>query len=195
MKRLYNRIAGIYSYLSGGLSEILGEVIEQKIAKIPDISSCTALEYACGTGNLSLQLSPLFKTVTSHDLSVKMLDIARKRAGTSYSNLTFSEGDILNISKPDKSYDYAFVSFALHLFPYETEVSIIRNLCSVARKGVFIIDHAQKWNFAEAIIEWLEGGYYDQFIKFDFEKVAAEVNCKSFNKVEFERCTLFMFTP
>lgn len=195
MKRLYNRIAGIYKHVSGGLGEILDIVIEQKISKIPDISSSTALEYACGTGNLSLKLSPLFKTVSSRDISSKMLDVARERAGSSYKNLVFSEGDILNINENEKSYDYAFVSFALHLFPHETEVLIIRNLCRVARKGVFIIDHQRKWTLSEAIIEWIEGGYFDEFIKYDFKKIADTAGCRSFSEEPFKNCTLFTFVP
>lgn len=195
MKRLYDHIAGVYKHVSGGMEEILDIVIDKKISKIPDISSSTALEYACGTGSLSLKLSRLFKTVSSRDFSSKMLDIARERAGSSFKNLVFSEGDILNIDEDDKSYDYAFISFALHLFPRETEVSIIRNLCKVARKGVYIIDHQRKWTLSEAIVEWIEGGYYDEFIRYDFNTMANQAGCRSFTEEPFKNCTLFTFVP
>jgi ubiquinone/menaquinone biosynthesis C-methylase UbiE len=197
MKRLYNRIAKIYGHLTGPLDQIYDTIIEKRLSKIPNSSSCTALEYACGTGLLSLKLSPLFQSVKSRDLSSGMLEIARRKAGTSFKNVTFSEGDILNIDEPDKSFDYVFVSFALHLFPLETEKQILKNLCRVARKAVFIIDHSRKWDLPipTAIVEWIEGGYYDQFIRYDFKKIAGEIGCSSFSEEPFTRSMLLSFYP
>jgi ubiquinone/menaquinone biosynthesis C-methylase UbiE len=194
MQRLYNRIARFYGHIAGQLDQILDPVVKQRIATLPDASSSTALEYACGTGILSLKLAPLFKTVHSRDISTGMLDIAKKRAGNSFNNLQFSEGNILAIDEPENSYDYVFVSFALHLFPLETEKTIIRNLFKTARKAVVIIDHDRNWRLLMAITEWLEGGYYDQFIKFDFKKIACEINCISFSEEEFTMCRLLTFS-
>ncbi len=194
MKRLYNRIARFYGQIAGLLDQVLDPVVKQRIATLPNISSSTALEYACGTGMLSLKLAPLFKSVLSRDLSSKMLEIAKKRAGNSFTSLHFSEGNILSIDEPENSYDYVFVSFALHLFPLETEKAILQRLYLIARKAVFIIDHDRKWSLLDAIAEWLEGGYYDQFIKFDFKSIAREINCTSFSEEEFTRCRLLMFS-
>jgi ubiquinone/menaquinone biosynthesis C-methylase UbiE len=190
---LYNRIARLYGHIAGELDRILEPVIRTRIATLPDLSSSTALEYACGTGLLSLKLAPLFKSVHSRDISSKMLEIAKNRAGNLYNNLHFSEGNILSIDEKDKSYDYVFVSFALHLFPLDTEKAILRKLYKIARKAVFIIDHDRKWSFLDAIAEWIEGGYYDQFIKFDFKSIAGEINCTSFSEEEFTRCRLLSF--
>lgn len=194
MQRLYNRIARFYGGIAGKLDQILEPVVRQRIATLPDISSSTALEYACGTGLLSLKLAPLFKSVESRDISSKMLEIAKNRAGNSFNNLHFSEGNILAIDESEKSYDYVFVSFALHLFPLETEKLILQQLYNIARKAVFIIDHDRKWSFLDAIAEWVEGGYYDQFIKFDFKSIASEINCSSFSEEEFTRCRLLTFS-
>jgi ubiquinone/menaquinone biosynthesis C-methylase UbiE len=194
MQRLYNRIARFYGHIAGELDQVLDPVVRQRIATLPDASSSTALEYACGTGMLSLKLAPVFKTVHSRDISSGMLEIAKKRAGNSYVNLQFFEGNILAIDEQEKSYDYVFVSFALHLFPLETEKRILQKLYKIARKAVFIIDHDRKWRLLEAIAEWLEGGYYDQFIKFDFKKIAEEIGCRSFKEEPFDRCRLLTFS-
>jgi ubiquinone/menaquinone biosynthesis C-methylase UbiE len=194
MQRLYNHIARFYGRIAGQLDQILEPVIRQRIASIPDASSSTALEYACGTGLLSLKLAPIFKVVNSRDISSKMLEIANFRAGKSFNNLHFSEGNILSIDEPEKSYDYVFVSFALHLFPLETEKAILQQLYKIARKAVFIIDHDRKWSLLDAIAEWIEGGYYDQFITFDFKSIANEINCTSFSEEEFTRCRLLTFS-
>lgn len=193
MKRLYNRIARFYGHIAGELDQVLDPVVK-RIASLPDVSSSTALEYACGTGMLSLKLAPVFEAVHSRDISSGMLDIAKKRAGNSFNNLQFSEGNILAIDEPEKSYDYVFVSFALHLFPLETEKNILQQLFKIARKGVLIIDHDRNWRLLMAITEWLEGGYYDQFIKFDFKKIAEEIGCSSFSEEPFEMCRLLTFS-
>jgi ubiquinone/menaquinone biosynthesis C-methylase UbiE len=194
MQRLYNRIARFYGHIAGELDRIIDPVIRQRIATIPDTSSSTALEYACGTGLLSLKLAPIFKSVHSKDISSKMLEIAKKSAGNSFNNLHFSEGNILAIDETEKSYDYVFVSFALHLFPLETEKTILEQLYKIARRAVFIIDHDRKWRLPEAIAEWMEGSYYDQFIKFDFKSIAGQINCSSFSEEAFTRCRLLTFS-
>lgn len=193
MKRLYNRIFRFYGSVEKNLSPKIDTVVRDKIAVLPDVSSCTALEYACGSGLLSLKLAPLFASVTARDGSSGMLSRARLRAQRAGLNVAFREGDILEIDEPEKSFDYAFVSFALHLFPPATEKEILRKLCSVARRAVFIIDHNRKWSLAAAIVEWMEGGYYDRFIRQDFAAVARELGCASFEETEIEECMVLMF--
>lgn len=193
MKRLYNRIHRFYGSIEKSLGPKIDEIVRQKIATLPDVSSSSALEYACGSGLLSLKLAPLFKSVTSCDASTGMLSRARMRAKEAGAGVSFLEGNILAIDEHEKSYDYVFVQFALHLFPLETENEILRKLCSVARKAVIIIDHSRKWSFSAAVVEWMEGGYYDQFIKQDFGAVARDIGCALFAEAEIEDCMVLMF--
>jgi ubiquinone/menaquinone biosynthesis C-methylase UbiE len=193
MMRLYNRIHHFYGSIEKSLGPKIDEIVRQKIATLPDVSSSTALEYACGSGLLSLKLAPLFKSVTSRDASTGMLSRARMRAKEAGAGVLFREGNILAIDEEEKSYDYIFVQFALHLFPLETEKEILKKLCSVARKAVIIIDHNRKWSFPAAIVEWMEGGYYEQFIKQDFGAVARDIGCRSFEETEIEECLVLSF--
>ena len=193
MKRLYNRIFRFYGSIEKSLGPKIDEIVRQKIATLPNVSSCTALEYACGSGLLSLKLAPLFKSVTCRDASTGMLSRARERARRAGMNIDFREGDLLAIDEPAKSYDYAFVQFALHLFPPETEKKILKKLCTVARNAVFIVDHNRKWSLAAAVVEWMEGGYYDTFIKQDFSLIAQEIGCAKFEETEIEECMVLSF--
>jgi ubiquinone/menaquinone biosynthesis C-methylase UbiE len=194
MRRLYDRIYRYYGRVEKFLGPKIDAIVRQKIASLPDAPTSSILEYACGSGLLSLKLARYFKTVTSHDLSTGMLMRARERAEKAgIKTVFFSEGNILNIDEPPKSYDYAIVSFALHLFPPETEKQIIANLSSVAQKAVIIIDHGRKWDLRMAIVEWFEGGYYDKFIKMDFEAIAHELGCRSFREEQIDECTVLSF--
>jgi ubiquinone/menaquinone biosynthesis C-methylase UbiE len=193
MKQMYNRIYRFYGRVESALDLKVEVIMLQKIAFLPDASGSTALEYACGSGLLSLKLAKYFKSVTSRDLSSGMLTRAQERAKRAGVVVDFSEGNILDISEQPKSYDYVFVSFALHLFAPDIQKGILAKLRSVARKAVIIIDHGRKWKLSAALVEWFEGGYYDKFIKQDFESIAREIGCRTFEEDQIEECTVMCF--
>jgi ubiquinone/menaquinone biosynthesis C-methylase UbiE len=193
MRRLYNRIHKYYGAVERTLGPKIDVIIRTKITQIPHVSEYTALEYACGSGLLTLKLAPHFKSVTGRDLSSGMLARAAERAEGVIGNVSFREGDICSIDETDGSYDYVFVSFALHLFPPVQEKEILQNLLSVSRKGVIIIDHGRRWSMKTAFVEWLEGSYYDRFIKTDFSAMADAIGCSSFDETDIEDCLLMTF--
>jgi ubiquinone/menaquinone biosynthesis C-methylase UbiE len=194
MRRLYNRIYRYYGSTERILDPKVETIVREKISSLPDVSGSTALEYCCGSGLLSLKLSKIFKSVTARDLSTGMLNRARERAKAAGCSINFSEGNILEIDEQDNSFDYVFVSFALHLFPFEIEKQILLKFGKIARKGIFIIDHSRKWKLSYAVVEWLEGSYYDQFIKYDFKHIADEMGCRSFEESEIEDCLVLKFS-
>ncbi len=194
MRRLYDHIYRFYGVFEWTLGPKIDQILQEKIAILPDLSSSTALEYACGTGLLSLKLATMFKSVRSYDFSTGMLERAKAQARKVGSPVNFYEGDLLDIREPANSYDYVFVSFALHLFPSETEKEILKRLCLVARKSVFIIDHGRKWSLGIAFFEWLEGSYYDQFIQTEFKEFSQEIGCKRFEEIEIEGLMVLHFS-
>lgn len=194
MKRMYNRINRLYSSITGVLGPKLTIIVDHIQSKHPDLKDASVLEYACGTGLLSLRLAPYCRSLTAKDQSAGMLAVARERAAQNDAlPVTFCEGDILAITEADHSYDYAFVSFALHLFPLEQEIEILRNLCRVARKAVVIIDHERTWRPMVALVEWIEGGYYDQFLKTDFGTLWPQTGAVSFEEDEIAECRVMCF--
>jgi ubiquinone/menaquinone biosynthesis C-methylase UbiE len=193
MKKLYDWFYRIYPRFEEPIGLILDEVVEKKIAVLEDLREMTAVDYACGTGTLTLKLAPLFQSVVGIDQSKGMLSRARQRAREAGGNISFREGSILEIDEPGDSQDYAFISFALHLFPINQEIEILAKLLHMSRRGVIVIDHSRTWNLFTAALEWLEGGWYDQFIRTDFSSIAEKVGAASFDETAFEECMVLTF--
>jgi ubiquinone/menaquinone biosynthesis C-methylase UbiE len=183
MKRLYDWFHRYYGPIERSLECTLDEVVRAKIATLENAREMTALDYACGSGGWTLKIAPHFRCVKGRDQSSGMLSRAQERARQAGCTVAFREGSILEIDDDDCSVDWVFVSFALHLFAPDTVVTILKNLLRVARKGVMIVDHSRKWGFGIAFAEWLEGSYYDQFIRTDFAAVAREIAADHFEEV------------
>lgn len=182
MKRLYNWFCLFYSGIEKDLSPKVEKIVASNVATIPGVRNATALEYACGTGMLTFKLAKIFSSVDARDASTGMLGRAIKMAAEEKISINFKEGNILEPAEKPDSYDYAFVSFALHLFSPKQEARILKTLLSIARNAVIIIDHGKKWSLSAAIVEWLEGGYYDTFIKTDFSRVAEDIGARKFEE-------------
>ncbi len=193
MKRMYNRIYRYYGYFERGLDPILDEVARAKIPILGNTAVMSAVDYACGSGMWTLKIAPHFHTVVGRDQSVGMLSRAEKRARKAGVAVTFREGNILAVDEHDASVDWAFVSFALHLFPRDMEVRILRSLLRIARRGVMIVDHSRRWDVASAFFEWLEGSHYDKFIRTDFATVAREVGANAFQEESIGDATVLTF--
>lgn len=194
MKRLYNRFHNYYGGIERSLGPKLDNVLSRTVAGFPDIKNRTVLEYACGSGLLSLKLARLFKSLEGRDSSEGMIGRARRRADAEgVGNASFRAGNILEPDEEPDSYDYVFVSFALHLFSPETEMKILGHLLRIAREAVVIIDHGRKWSIVTAVVEWLEGGYYDVFIKQDFRQFAEMIGAAGFSEDEIDACSVLMF--
>lgn len=195
MKRLYNWFHAYYGIIEKSLGPTLDEVVADCIASIHDARRKTALEYACGSGLLTLKIAPFFKSVDARDLSGAMLSRARLRAREAGLDITFREGNILAADEEEKSYDWVFVSCALHLFSPDDATAILSRLLSVSREGVMIVDHKKKWTPPVALVEWLEGSYYRAFIKTDFSAVAQKIGARLFEERAIGKCSVMTFRP
>jgi ubiquinone/menaquinone biosynthesis C-methylase UbiE len=193
MKQLYNWFHACYGIIERSLGPALDKVVSECVKPIPDAGNKTAIEYACGSGLLTLKIAPFFKSVEARDLSGGMLSRARDRARKAGLDIAFREGNILAIDEKERSHDWVFVSCALHLFPPEDEAAILSRLLSVAREGVMIIDHNKQWNPLAALVEWLEGSFYDAFIKTDFSAVARKIGVRLFEEKTIGKCSVMTF--
>lgn len=171
MRAFYNRIHRLYWLVERHIRPGLARVLDTLDSQLDLSGSPTALEYCCGSGILSQQLAPRFAHVTGRDLSVNMLARARRLA-TGYDNITFETGNILEINDEDNSFDFAFISFGLHLFSPAERVSILRELLRVVRREVVIIEHLPRWELKVALVEWWEGSHYSDFINTEWREVA-----------------------
>lgn len=193
MKKLYNWFHRYYGIVEFNLSSSVSAALELAVKDIKNIETKSAAEYACGSGLLSLKLAGKFSSVEGRDLSSGMIARAKKRMNKTGHTVNFYEGNILDITLPDNSYDWAFVSFALHLFSPDDVKKIMQGLLRISREGVIIIDHSRKWNAFAAFVEWLEGSYYDKFISTDFSEIAKLYGCTSFTESEIKHSSVMIF--
>jgi ubiquinone/menaquinone biosynthesis C-methylase UbiE len=194
MRAFYNGISRLYLPIERLIDRILGEMEDRWIASLPGARTQSAIDYACGSGSFSLMLGRHFKSVEGRDASGKMLDSARRRAAAAGIPIVFRVGDVLSIEEADGSFDRVFMSYALHLFPPERIRDILRQLLRVARESVMIVDHPRKWGLGTALMEWMEGSYYDRFIRMDFQKIAAEIGARFFREWQTEKATILIFS-
>ncbi len=184
MRSFYDWLVRFYGIVEHYTESTLDEALRTQIATLPNTAEMTALDYACGSGSLTLRLAPHFRTVTGRDQSERMLARARRRAERVGLTVDFRVGNLLAIDEEPDSVDWVFLAFALHLFPRPVEVEILRSLLRVARQGVMIIDHPQTWRLHLAIAERLEGSYYDQFLRADFRAMARAAGAGRFEEAK-----------
>lgn len=112
---------------------VLGTLAELGERKYKDV-----LEVGCGTGRLLPYFSEHANEVIGVDASPGMLNVARTRIESkSISNIRVSEGDALNLSFPDNSFDLVYSILVLNLIPDFT--SVFREVRRVMREdGCFI---------------------------------------------------------
>jgi ubiquinone/menaquinone biosynthesis C-methylase UbiE len=190
MKRFYDWFYLFYGLIEKTLEPRMDAVLGRLFENPGTLSDSTAIEYACGSGSLARRLSGIFGSVEGRDTSPRMLMRARRLALAKGHHIRFEDGNVLEIHESERSYDFVFVSFALHLFSKEDILAILSKLLLVAREEVVIIDHPLKWAASTAFVEWIEGSYYDRFIELDFEALAREAGAGSFSLEEIAECSV-----
>jgi len=194
MRRFYDWINPIYGLIEWRLGPKLDRVLATVLPTMKLLPyESTAIEYACGSGLLSLKLAPFFSQLNCRDQSEGMLARARSRAKYVPVKPSFEYGDILAIDEADGSVDYVFMSFALHLFSSGQRKEILTKLGRVARKEVIIIDHGRSSDWLTEIVERLEGSHYDQFIREDFVVLAQETGYNQIHESEVDSCMVLRF--
>jgi SAM-dependent methyltransferase len=98
------------------------------------------LDCACGGGDLTLLQNHRLRPAISRaiDLHPVTLELARKH--TAGSGIEFETGDLRCLPFPDASFDVVTCHLALHHFPDNEAVDVLRELGRVARKLVVVTD-------------------------------------------------------
>ncbi|MBN2525403.1 MAG: methyltransferase domain-containing protein [Deltaproteobacteria bacterium] len=177
MQAFYDRIHQMYWFVERHIRPGLVDVLSTLDGKLDMSGAPTVLEYCCGSGLLSMQLATRFFHVTGRDLSEKMLQRATRLA-QNHTNITFETGNVLNITDPPDSFDFAFISFGLHLFGPDDRKQILKQLLRVVSREVVIIEHPPQWQWLIAVMEWLEGSHYTDFINTEWHAVAKELDAE-----------------
>lgn len=104
-----------------------------------------ALDFGCGSGNLTRHMLALGMAVTAADVSNRFLDLVRERFGSPLlETLELSGSDIAQVD--DGSFDFAATYSVLHHVP--DYLAAVRELARIVRPGgVIYIDHEQAPGF------------------------------------------------
>jgi SAM-dependent methyltransferase len=101
--------AGSYEQTAAELEPVAEAVIEQAGLSAGD----DVLDLACGTGNAALLAAGRGARVTGIDSAVRLLGVARRRAGVTALDVDFRPGDLLDLPVPDASADVVVSIFGL----------------------------------------------------------------------------------
>ena len=114
------------------------------------------LECACGTGLLTAAVAARCRKVTAEDFSQAMLKRARKNCKDFY-NITFREGNILDIQADDESFDVVIAGNVIHLLDEPLRaLSELDRVCKAGGKMIIPTYMNEKANgkasgFSEAV--------------------------------------------
>ena len=108
-------------------------------------SAATLLDVATGTADIPLALLRWASgrgtrlRVTATDVSPEVLEHAREHAG-GRPDLDLEVADATALPYPDNSFDYVTCNMALHHFPPELAVPVLREMYRVARRAILVND-------------------------------------------------------
>jgi len=94
------------------------------------------LDLACGPGNVSLFVKNILPgiDITCSDLSLEMLDLAKKKIG----NAKFYKSDILNIEIPNRKYDLIICAFGIPYIESNELEKFVSEINRYSEKGTSV---------------------------------------------------------
>ncbi|MEL0169447.1 MAG: class I SAM-dependent methyltransferase [Pseudomonadaceae bacterium] len=124
-------------------------------------SDCQVLEFGCGTGGTALAHAPWVGSYIASDISTSMLDIGRQRAAEEgVENLRFAEGDLLELSFADSSFDVVLGLNVLHLIePLQETLECVHRLLkpggAFVSSTALVAEISWVWRCAIPLMQWI----------------------------------------
>lgn len=107
---------------------------------LPPFQPRTILDLATGSGDVPRAIARRFDVaITAVDSNPDILNIARERSAD-FPTIRFEQHDLLALPYPAGSFDVVLCSLALHHFPEDAVVEILRRIRDIARVGYIIND-------------------------------------------------------
>ncbi len=113
VKAMFDRIARVYDRMNSLMTAGMHHRWRERAADLARVGPGeAALDVATGTGDLAIELARRGAEVTGSDFAPAMLELARRKAP----GLSFEEGDALNLTYADDSFDATTVGFGARNF-------------------------------------------------------------------------------
>ena len=128
----WDKVAVIYDITESLNGKVYKSMLRGVRQIVPE--GAKVLDCAAGTGELSIAASEKAESVVCTDLSLAMLEQARKKcAKLGIENITFEERDIFHMSDEDETYDIVMAGTVLHLIDNPEEA--VKELHRVTKTG------------------------------------------------------------
>lgn len=132
----WDKTAWLYDIAESLNPKAYSGMLKGVTAVVPE--GAKVLDCAAGTGELSIAAAVKAKSVLCTDMSLPMLEMARKKcAEKGIKNISFGERDILHLPDGDNTYDVSIAGNVLHLL--EEPEKAVRELCRVTKDGGRVI--------------------------------------------------------
>ena len=118
VREMFAGIAGKYDFLNHFLSANIDKrwrrLVTRKLRDVLDRADAVVLDVACGTGDLSIELSRDSRArIIATDFCRPMLAVAAGKVAATGRTIPLVEGDAMNLSFPDASFDAVTIAFGL----------------------------------------------------------------------------------
>ncbi|MEK6531882.1 MAG: methyltransferase domain-containing protein, partial [Deltaproteobacteria bacterium] len=135
-----------FSSLKGRLYQWLQKSnIVKALSTLPP--KARVLDLPCGTGRVTEVMAGMGFVVTAGDLSVHMLEVARKKLKNSPNVAGFEQVDAERLKYKDNSFDCVTSIKFMHLLPREVQDRVLKNLARVSR-DLIVVTYAYKGSFS-----------------------------------------------
>ena len=116
-RTFWDNIAGLYDLAEKTNGRAVRGMAAEVTRRLPE--NTDFLECAAGTGEISLAAAPFVRRVVCTDLSLPMLDRARKKAARrDLTNIEFQQRDLFHLPEGDGTYGAVCAGNVLHLLDH-----------------------------------------------------------------------------
>jgi demethylmenaquinone methyltransferase/2-methoxy-6-polyprenyl-1,4-benzoquinol methylase len=166
-EQAFRKWAPFYNLIAMPLTRIRDKVVSMSGARVMD----DVLDFCTGTGSQAFAFGRRGCNVIGIDLSTDMLNRARRL--NRYENIRFEIADATKVPFPNKRFDIACVSMALHDMPREMRHQVLEEMKRVSQRVVVVDYHipnnkVERW-FHVSFTSLYEGKYYRDYARQDLD--------------------------
>lgn len=125
-------------------------------------ANSSIIDVGCGTGRLAFQIADKCSKIDAIDLSIKNIEVARKKLSKNISDkIHFFHADANNFFTNSHHYDYAVLSYVIHEMDESLRVNILNTILQYTDK-IIILDYfvpqpKNIWRLLNEVVEFAAG--------------------------------------
>ncbi len=161
---VFDSIASVYGWFYAYQKRSFEEIIKTLREHEALLDGDRVLDLGCGTGAMCTSLASKGFSVTGVDASARMIDVAKKKKGEV--KVDFQVADATGaLPYEDDSFDLVIASHVAHGMSRPERIRLYEEMKRVSSRTVVLHDYNSTRSLITDILEYLEKGYYFEFIK------------------------------